>query len=63
MRYQKLDRSVSNTTLKATDFGVNYVIKGPNAKVTAMYSKFSDSRLPVAFRDTNQFVLGVQLQY
>ncbi len=63
VRYQKFDRSLSNTTSKATDFGVNYIIKGPNAKVSAVYTKFEDSRLPILARDTDQFMIGVQLQY
>ncbi len=63
VRYQKFDRSLSNTTAKTTDFGLNYIIKGPNAKVTAMYSKLEDSRLAVALRDRSMFTLGVQLQY
>ncbi len=63
IRYQKFDRSLSNTTSKATDFGINYIIKGPNAKVSAVYTKFEDSRLPILARDTDQFMIGVQLQY
>jgi hypothetical protein len=63
VRYQKFDRSLSNTTNKATDFGLNYIIKGPNAKVSAVYTKFEDNRLPAATRDTDQFMVGVQLQY
>jgi hypothetical protein len=63
IRYQKYDRSLSNTTSKATDFGVNYIIKGPNAKVSAVYTKMEDNRLPVASRDRDMFTLGVQLQY
>ena len=63
MRHQKFNRSVSNTTSKATDLGLNYIIRGPNAKVSLMYTKFSDNRLAVPVRDTNMFTLGVQLQY
>jgi len=63
VRFQKYNRSLSNTTSKATDFGVNYVIKGPNAKITAMYTKFDDNRLTVGLQDTNLFTIGVQLQY
>jgi Phosphate-selective porin O and P len=63
VRYQKFDRSVSNTSVKATDFGVNYLISGPKAKITAMYTKGDDTRLAAGRQDTNQFTLGVQLMY
>lgn len=63
VRFQKFDRDVSNTTNKATDVGVNYVINGANAKVTAMYTKFDDSRLAPADTTSNRFLIGVQLQY
>ena len=62
VRFQKYNRSLSNTTSKATDVGVNYVIKGPNAKLSAMFTKFDDTRLP-APRDAKQFLIGAQLQY
>ena len=63
IRYQKYNRDVSATTNKATDFGVNYIIKGPNAKISAVYTKFDDSRLAPGFQSAKQFLLGVQLQY
>ncbi|MDB5865474.1 MAG: hypothetical protein JWO70_3280 [Betaproteobacteria bacterium] len=63
VRYQKFERSRSNTDNKALDFGINYVIKGPNAKVSVMYTKFEDTRMPVATRKANQFLVGAQLQY
>ncbi len=63
VRYQKFNRSVSSTTSKATDVGLNYIIRGPNAKISLMYTKFNDNRLAVAVRDTDMFTLGVQLQY
>lgn len=62
-RYQKYERNLSNTTNKTTDFGVNYIIKGPNAKVSAVYSKMEDSRLAAPFNDLWQFLVGVQLMY
>lgn len=62
-RYQKYERNLSNTTNKALDLGVNYVIKGPNAKLSLMYTKFEDTRLAVAVRKTDQILLGAQLQY
>ncbi len=63
VRYQKFDRSLSNTVAKTTDFGLNYIIKGPNAKISAQYTKMEDTRLAVAARERNQFTLGVQLMY
>ncbi len=63
IRYQKFDRTVSNTTNKMTDFGVNYIIKGPNAKISLAYSKQEDSRRLAPLNDIDQIVLGVQLQY
>lgn len=64
VRFQKYTRTVSNTTSKATDFGVNYIVKGPNLKISAMYTKFDDNRiLPVTAQDTSQFTLGVQFVY
>jgi hypothetical protein len=63
LRYQKFDREVSKTTNKATDVGVNYLLNGSNAKISAVYTKFEDTRLAPAQTSTKQFVLGVQLVY
>ncbi len=63
VRYQKQKRDITATTNKGIDFGVNYLIKGFNAKVSAVYSNFEDTRLAAAVRKTDQFVLGVQLNY
>jgi hypothetical protein len=63
IRYQEFKRSVGSTTRKETDFGINYIIKGPNAKISAMYTKFDDNALPVLVRELDRFILGVQLQY
>jgi hypothetical protein len=63
VRFQKYERTLSNTESKATDIGVNYVIRGPNAKVSFAYSKFEDGRLAAPMDDIKQFVVGVQLQY
>lgn len=64
VRYQKYDRDVSSTTNKLLDFGVNYIINGSNAKLSAVYSKREDSRgIAPGLTDQKQFVLGVQLQY
>jgi hypothetical protein len=63
VRYQKFDRDLSHTTNKTTDFGLNYIIKGPNAKISAVYSNLQDDRLPAPRNDLKQFLVGVQLQY
>ena len=63
VRYQKFDRDLSNTTKKATEFGINYIINGSNAKLSAVYTKFDDDRLAPGQTDWKQFVLGVQLQF
>jgi hypothetical protein len=63
IRYQKQQRDVTSTTNEGTDFGINYLIKGFNAKISAVYSKFDDTRLPVTARQQDQFVVGVQLNY
>jgi hypothetical protein len=61
-RYQKFDRTLSNSTMKTTDLGLNYIIKGPNAKVVAQYSKMEDDR-PAPDSDLWRFLVGVQLVY
>ena len=63
VRYQKFNRDVSATTNKATDVGLNYIIKGPNAKISAVFTKFDDSRRAPGTQGQKQFLLGVQLQY
>lgn len=71
-RYQSLkpDSSVLPGTpeMKKHDFGVNYIIKGPNAKISLQYSKaenynygFAGPSAPGTERD--QFVIGAQLVY
>jgi hypothetical protein len=64
LRYQKFDRSISDTSIKTADFGVNYIVNGPKVKISAMYSKIDDNRIvPASAQDTNRFTLGVQLMY
>ena len=67
VRYQKFDRTAMsaapNTTNSGTDYGINYLIKGFNAKVSAVYSKLEDTSSAAALQKRDQFVLGVQLQY
>lgn len=61
VRYQEFKRDVGGTKNKQTDFGVNYVMSGHNARITAVYSTLKDPIATVA--DRNQFILGIQLQY
>jgi hypothetical protein len=63
IRYQKQKRDVTATQNEATDFGINYLIKGFNAKISAVYTKFEDTRLPIGKTQQDQFVVGVQLNY
>ena len=63
IRHQNYDRDLARTTNKATDFGLNYIINGFNAKVSAVYSKRDDSALAPGLTGSKQFVVGVQLQY
>jgi len=42
---------------------LNYIIKGSNAKLSAMFTKFEDSRLASPLQDRKQFLIGAQLQY
>ncbi|HSB97970.1 MAG TPA: hypothetical protein VLC91_16030, partial [Spongiibacteraceae bacterium] len=49
---------------KQYDIGINYVIAGPNAKISATYTEYKPDDDGVADnKDTNAFVLGVQLQF
>ncbi|HET8709957.1 MAG TPA: porin, partial [Spongiibacteraceae bacterium] len=64
VRYQKFESDLPGTPdyeQKQTDVGVNYVIAGPNAKISATFSKIEDD---LAANDSvNQFTVGVQLQF
>ncbi len=62
VRYQKFSRDVSNTDKTQADLGLNYVIKGHNARITAVYSKVKDEALPSGRDDIHKFILGVQIQ-
>lgn len=59
LRYQKFDNDLASTKTKKTDVGVNYVIKGHNARISADYSKTQVT----AAADTKAFTLGLQLQF
>ena len=74
VRYQQFDRDkitnggvidLYDGKFKQYDIGVNYVIAGPNAKISATYTETKpDDKTPLASNtDLNQFTLGVQLQF
>ena len=63
VRFQKFDRDVSQTTNKQSDIGINYVLDGHNSRISAVYSKLSDTRLVASEVDRNQFIVGYQFQY
>jgi hypothetical protein len=58
-RYQKFDADGALTDSKQHDFGLNYIIDGPNAKISGTYTKLERTALP----DTKMFVVGAQLQF
>lgn len=62
LRYQKFSRDVSNTDQTQADLGLNYVIKGHDARITAVFSKVKDDASPSGANDINKFILGVQIQ-
>jgi hypothetical protein len=70
VRYQHSKSETFGTTGSRVDVGVNYVIAGPNARITAVYS--NNANLPGAAGSTpslinpikkDKFLLGVQLQF
>jgi hypothetical protein len=63
VRYQKYNRNLSHTSVKQMDYGLNYIIKGPNAKVALMYSKVDDNQRAAPLNSLDQITIGVQLQY
>ncbi len=58
-RFQKFDADVSQVETKQSDYGLNYIINGSAAKVSATYTKNTQTATP----DTNSFVVGLQLQF
>ncbi len=59
MRYQSFDSDLINVTSTQQDLGVNYILNGHNARVSATYTK-NDSDTTTA---TDKFVVGLQLQF
>lgn len=58
VRYQQFEPDSAAADTEVWDVGVNYVIKGHDARITAMYSRTETGTV-----DTDKFVVGVQLQY
>ncbi len=58
VQYQKFNPD-NNIDVKQTDVGVNYIIDGYNAQLSAKYSKTKT----VAAADQSKFVVALQVQY
>jgi hypothetical protein len=63
LRLQRFKRTLSSTTSKALDLGINYLIRGPNARISLQYSKFQDDRVPAPMDKIGQITLGMQVQF
>lgn len=61
-RYQKLNADADNADKKKWDIGLNYIIDGPNAKISVAYSKEDDDSASGTVTD-KKFLVGVQLQF
>ncbi|MDE1146000.1 MAG: porin [Azospirillaceae bacterium] len=58
-RYQHFDADLTGISTSQTDLGLNYIIDGHNARISADYVMTSTTGKP----DGNSVVLGVQLQF
>ena len=56
-RYQEFDAHLTSVVTRQYDFGINYIIDGHNARVSADYAKVMTTG-----SSDDMFVLGVQLQ-
>ncbi|HEX9433002.1 MAG TPA: porin [Burkholderiales bacterium] len=63
VRFQRFKRTLSSTTAKEFDIGVNYLIRGPNTRLTAQYGKLRDDRVPAPRDAIAQLVFGAQLMF
>jgi hypothetical protein len=57
LRYQEFDPDVGTALTRQVDIGVNYIIDGHNARISADFAKAITGHA-----SRNEFVLGVQLQ-
>lgn len=59
VRYQEFDATLAHAKTRLVDGGVNYVIKGHNARLSLNYAHISGTATP----DDNVLTLGGQLQF
>lgn len=59
LRYQKFDNDLTDVDSKQYDYGVNYIIDGHNARISATYTKNETDGAD----DLDKFVVGLQLQF
>lgn len=62
VRYQHLSRDDAGTDISKWEVGTNYIIKGHNARLAAMYSS-TDYEDDPTLGTVDAYVLGLQLQY
>jgi hypothetical protein len=59
LRFQNFDATVTKVTTKQYDGGLNYIIDGHNARISAVYAYTKASEA----KASHEFVLGAQLQF
>ena len=59
VRMQNFTADVTDAETKQNDIGLNYIIDGANAKLTATYSSFKTT----GSSSKGSFILGAQLQF
>lgn len=60
VRYQKFDADITGAhDKKQYDYGLNYIIDGHNARLSATYTKNEETTV----KDLDKFVVGLQLQF
>jgi hypothetical protein len=59
VRYQKFDNGLTKVDTDQVDLGVNYILKGHNARISADFAH--DTTTNAA--DNNKFILGAQVQF
>jgi len=58
-RFQEFDADLTKTTTKQYDGGLNYVIDGHNARISAVYALDQTTHL----KDENKVIVGIQAQF
>lgn len=59
VRYQEFKANLTHVTKKQSDYGVNYIIDGHNARISATYTTNEQT----AVKNAHKFVVGLQLQF